>query len=177
MLRHFQSWPSLLAALFILGMGIDSAAQTNDPSARQETDYRLINQLPERMVALKKEYHAKADQGVTGVMRDASMRLNDGIKRMLRELINNYYAEKPAAAATLEKYFKELEKLVELESLLDNPTAEHQGTMGSLYFTGTIGNHLEARLVEMVAAISLYDDRFHLEEWKKRWETAVKTDD
>ena len=139
-------------------------------------DFSVISALPDRMASLKKEFHTAADTGATVKMIQAHDRLNEGIKRMLRDLIKSYYKDKPTASKALDKYFRDLDTVVKDEEVLDNPTGESQGSIGRLYVPSRIGEHLTDQVVSMVESIEL-DSDFDLDGWRKRWEEAAKSGD
>lgn len=146
------------------------------PTAIAE-DYRVINKLPERMTLLKKEFHVRADTGVTAKMRDAASNLNEGLVQILKDLIRVYHHDTAASDRALQNYRSILEKLVIEEQALDNPLGGRQGTMGSLYAGGAMCDHLENRIRSMVESIVLGDANFDLVDWKKRWNNAIRAGD
>jgi hypothetical protein len=140
-------------------------------------DFGLINALPDRMTALKKEFHIAADTGVTPKMFQATDRLNVGLKQMMRDLIKGYYKDKPASLKALDKYFQDLDRLVKDEVALDNPTGEDQGSIGRLSAPASITEYLTARVKSMVDSITLDKTDFDSDGWEKRWDESVKTGD
>jgi len=140
-------------------------------------DFGLINALPDRMTALKKEFHTAADTGVTPKMFQATDRLNVGLKQMMRDLIKGYYKDKPASLKALDKYFQDLDRLVKDEVALDNPIGEDQGSIGRLSAPASITEYLTARVKSMVDSITLDKTDFDSDGWEKRWDEAVKTGD
>ncbi len=140
-------------------------------------DFRVINKLPERMALLKKDFHVRADTGVTARMRDAASNLNEGLVQMLKDLIRVYHHDTAASDRALQNYLSILEKLVIEEQDLDNPLGERQGTMGSLYAGGAISDHLENRVRSMVESIVLGDADFDSVDWTKRWNDAIRVGD
>ncbi len=158
---------NLSIALLLLISGLSALAD----------DFQLINALPERMTAIKKEFHSKADTGVTSNMVEATGQLNDQIKGMLRDLVKAYYKDKPAALKALDQYFDDLDKVARDEQVLDNPTGEDEGTIGRLYVPGRITEDLTDKVGEMVEAILPPDSDFDFDAWQQHWEDAVKTGD
>ena len=140
-------------------------------------DFGLINALPDRMAALKKEFHTAADTGVTAKMFQATDRLNVGLKQMMRDLIKGYYKDKPTSLKALDKYFQDLDRLVKDEAALDNPTGEDQGSIGKLSAFGQTTEYLTARVKSMVDSIIQDKTDFDSDGWEKRWDEAVKTGD
>jgi hypothetical protein len=145
-------------------------------SARAD-DFHIIKALPERMTAMKKEFHSKADTGVTSNMVEATDQLNDQIKGMLRDLVKAYYKNKPVALKALDKYFDDIERVARDEQVLDNPTGEDEGTIARLYVPGRITEDLTDKIGEMVEAILPPDSDFDFDAWKQHWKDAVKTGD
>ena len=140
-------------------------------------DFGLINALPDRMTALKKEFHTLADTGNTANMFQATDRFNVGLKQMMRDLIKGYYKDKPTSLKVLDKYFQDLDKLVKDEVALDNPTGEAQGSVARLSAFGQTTEYLTERVKSMVDSITLDKTDFDSEGWEKRWDEAVKTGD
>jgi hypothetical protein len=140
-------------------------------------DFGLINALPDRMTALKKEFHTAADTGVTTKIFQATDRLNVGLKQMMRDLIKGYYKDTPTSLKALDKYFQDLDRLVKDEAALDNPTGEDQGSIGKLSAPAQTTEYLTARVKSMVDSITLDKTDFDSDGWEKRWDEAVKTGD
>jgi len=140
-------------------------------------DFGLINALPDRMTALKKEFHTLADTGNTANMFQATDRLNVGLKQMMRDLIKGYYKDKPTSLKVLDKYFQDLDRLVKDEAALDNPTGEDQGSVARLSAFGQTTEYLTERVKSMVDSITLDKTDFDSDGWEKRWDEAVKTGD
>ena len=140
-------------------------------------DFKLIEALPDRMAAAKKEFHSKADTGVNAKMIEATNQMNDQIKEMLRDLVKAYYKDKPATLKALDKFFVDIEKVAQDEQALDNPTGENEGEIARLYVPSRITEDLTDKVQGLVEAIVPPDSDFDFDAWTKRWEEAVKAGD
>lgn len=178
----------LVVALLVVFSNLYSAFATPVPkqpqvlrsepaAANAPTDFRLINQLPRRMTVLKEDYHAFADKGSTWEILEALIKLNDGIKQIMLELVQKYYKDPTEASGQVRRYFDDLTTLVTAEQSLDNPTADRRGSSGKLDLPIAIGDRLTAKVASMVKAITRNAPEFDFLDWQKRWEAAVKTGD
>jgi hypothetical protein len=129
------------------------------------------------MTVLKEDYHAFADKGSTWEILEALIKLNDGIKQIILELVQKYYKDPTEASGQVRKYFDDLTTLVTDEQFLDNPTADRRGSSGKLDLPNAIGDRLTAKVASMVKAITGNAPEFDFLDWQKRWEAAVKTGD
>jgi hypothetical protein len=178
----------LVVALLVVFSNLYSAFATPVPkqpqvlrsepaTANAPTDFRLINQLPRRMTVLKEDYHAFADKGSTWEILEALIKLNDGIKQIILELVQKYYKDPTEASGEVRKYFGDLTTLVTDEQFLDNPTADRRGSSGKLDLPIAIGDRLTAKVASIVKTITRNAPEFDFLDWQKRWEAAVITGD
>jgi hypothetical protein len=137
-------------------------------------DYKLVDQLPGRMATAMKQFHQLADSGIGSNMKDATRTLISDEQDMIRELAQTYYQNKTVSWTFLQRYFEDVENIVDADRELDNPSGESRGSMESLEALSDVEDRLGVRITKMVKAIT-ENDPSYFKAWKKKWDSACTT--
>jgi hypothetical protein len=147
------------------------------PLLAKSNDFTLIRQLPQRIVTMNKEGHKKWDKGITGTMLEGSEDFNQGLVRILKELIRSHATKTFIKESEVDAYVQVLVSKLKFEAKLGNPRGEDRGTLASLEIPSGLSVELQDAIVILVKGIVEDDESFDFDDWRKEWEQALHASD
>jgi len=142
------------------------------PAVAAPKDLTAIRQLPDRLAAMKKEGHKKWDTGYTGTMLEGTLEFNQGLVKILKDLVGSYCNGKIIKVSDVDTYIQTLEKKLEFEQTLGNPRGIGLGTLGSLEIPSGLSVELQEAIAIFVRGIVEYDESFDYAAWRENWRKA-----
>lgn len=147
------------------------------PVTAKPKDLTLIHQLPQRLVAMKKEGHKKWDTGITSTMREGTAEFNHELVGILKELIRTHATKTYLKESEVDAYVEALVLKLKFEMKLENPRGEDRGTLAGFYVPCSLSVELREAVVLLVQGIAEDDESFDFDAWHKAWERAMRTGD
>lgn len=142
------------------------------PALAEQKDLVVIRQLPERLAAMKKEGHKKWDTGVTGTMLEGTFEFNQGLIKILKDLVRSHCKGKIIKVSDVDTYIQTLEKKLEFEQTLGNPRGVYQGSLGSFEIPSGLSVELQEAIAILVRGIVEDDESFDYFAWRTNWRQA-----